>query len=126
MRRLLEERGDTAGLPQSVLETRFLRLIKRAHLPAPVCQYGIREHGRLIAVVDFAYPDLTIAIEVDGYRWHSGRHQWQRDLARRNEITKRGWRVIHVTAHDIEQRGEATARTIAEVLAQSRPSRRPR
>jgi very-short-patch-repair endonuclease len=58
----------------------------------------------VVAVVDFAYPDRRIAIEVDGYRWHAGRRRWERDLARRNALTALGWRVLHVTAADIEQR----------------------
>lgn len=123
MRRLLDARTEGAGAAQSVLETRLLRLLQRAGLPRPVSQHQIRDRGRLIAIVDFAYPDAKLAIEVDGYRWHSGRRQWQHDLERRNEITKRGWRVIHVTAKDLRDRPEATVEIITEAL---KPSRRPR
>ena len=80
--------------------------MKRARLPTPVPQYTVRDRGRVVAVVDFAYPDQRIAIEADGYRWHSGRSSWQRDLLRRNELTRLGWRVIHVTAHDLEHDSE--------------------
>ena len=112
IRRLLDARADADGAAQSVLETRLLRFLKRARLPTPACQYEIRDGGRLIAVVDFAYPDALLAIEADGYRWHSGRARWQRDLARRNALTKLGWRVIHVTAHDLDRRPKETMRTL--------------
>ena len=102
IRRLIDSRTGAAVRPQSVLETRFLRLLLRAGLPHPECQHQIREGGRLIAIVDFAYPDVRLAIEVDGYRWHSGRIRWQHDLQRRNELTRVGWHVLHVTAHDLE------------------------
>jgi very-short-patch-repair endonuclease len=116
IRRLLDARTATVGSPQSVLETRLLRLLRRAGLPTPECQHEIRDHGRLIAVVDFAYTEERLAIEADGYRWHSGRARWQHDLARRNELTKLGWRVIHVTAHDIVRRPDSTVQTVAAAL----------
>ncbi len=123
IRRLLDARTDANGQAQSVLETRFMRLLKRARLPTPVCQHQIRDRGRLVAIVDFAYPDLRLAIETDGYRWHSGRIAWQRDLARRNALTRLGWHVIHVTAEDIERRPDATVDVLAQALT---PERRPR
>jgi very-short-patch-repair endonuclease len=67
--------------------------------------------------VDFAYPDIRLAIEVDGYRWHAGRARWEHDLGRRNALTARGWSVIHVTSSDIERHPGKTVRVIAEALA---------
>ncbi|MGH2793297.1 MAG: DUF559 domain-containing protein [Actinomycetota bacterium] len=66
--------------------------------------------------VEFAYPDLQLAIEVDGYRWLSGKSTWQRDLHRRNELTRLGWHVIHVSANDIELRPNQTIETIRQAL----------
>ncbi|MGH2727495.1 MAG: endonuclease domain-containing protein [Actinomycetota bacterium] len=66
-------------------------------------------------------PDSLLAIEVDGYRWHSGRSRWETDLARRNRLTSRGWRVLHVTAADIEHRPDELTCTIAAALAQPQP-----
>jgi very-short-patch-repair endonuclease len=116
IRRLLDARAGGDRRPQSVLETRLMRLFKRAGLPIPACQHEIRDRGRLIAVVDFAYPSRLLAIEADGYRWHSGRARWQRDLARRNELTRLGWHVIHVTAEDLHRRHEVVVATIASAL----------
>ncbi len=102
--RVLNARAPVEPIPQSVLETRFLRLVERANLPGVERQYRVRDRGRSIGVVDFAYPELRIAIEIDGYRWHSGRAPWERDLARRNLLTALGWSVIHITSTDLEQR----------------------
>jgi hypothetical protein len=102
MRSLIDARvGDTA-VPQSVFETRLLRLLKGAGLPIPVLQHEISDRGRLIAVVDFAFPDVRLAVEAEGYRWHSGRRRFERDLARRNALTALGWRVVHVTWRDLD------------------------
>jgi very-short-patch-repair endonuclease len=125
VRELVDRRAGDPAIPESVLETRLLRLIEREGLPAPVRQYQVRERGRLIAIPDFAYPDLKLAIEADGYRWHSGREQWESDLARRNALTARGWRVVHVTYRDLEHRPDEVVRTIARALAGPPPGASP-
>ncbi|HEX9712877.1 MAG TPA: type IV toxin-antitoxin system AbiEi family antitoxin domain-containing protein [Actinomycetota bacterium] len=101
MRALLEARAPSDPPPESVLESRLLRVLRRARLPEPLPQYRIRSGGRTVAVVDFAFPDARLAIEADSYRWHSGRMPWEHDLARRNALTLLGWRVIHVTWRDL-------------------------
>lgn len=116
VRELLALRGGPGSTPQSVMETRFLQVLRRSRLPMPVCQYEIRDNGRVVAVPDFAYPDARLAIEVDGYRWHSGRARWQRDLERRNMLSTVGWQVIHVTSSDLEHRPLYVIDTIVGVL----------
>jgi very-short-patch-repair endonuclease len=101
LRTLLMERDPKTAPPESVLEARLVRLLRRARLPEPTRQFEVREQGELLARVDLAYPDVHLAIEADGYRYHSGRAAWQRDLERRNRLTSRGWRIIHVTWADI-------------------------
>ena len=116
IRTLVDARSGDPSVPQSVLETRFLRLVRRKRLPEPKSQHQVRDRGRLIAIVDFAYPDRGLAIEIDGYRWHSGRANWERDLARRNSLMSRGWRVIHITASDLERRAPEVVDQIADLL----------
>lgn len=119
VRALLDARMNKTTVPQSVLETRLLRMIKRAGLPAPRCQHEIKDRGKLIAIFDFAYPDVRLAIEADGYRWHTGRLRWEQDLARRNAVTARGWRMIHLTATDLERRPQEFVGTIAAALSRT-------
>jgi hypothetical protein len=101
LRTLLDARDTTRAIPESVLETKIFRVLKKAGLPTPVTQFEIRDGNQLIARVDFAFPHIRLAIEADGFRWHSGRQRWQHDLARRNALTNLGWRLIHVTWQDI-------------------------
>lgn len=98
--------AGSAGVPQSVFETRLLRVLKRAGLPQPELQYQIRDRGKLAAVVDFAFPKARLAVEAEGYRWHSGRLRFEHDLARRNRLTRLGWRVVHVTWRDLTERSD--------------------
>lgn len=120
IRTLLAARGPSS-VPQSVLETRLLRALRNAGLPEPVAQHEVRRGGRLLAVVDFAYPRVRLGIEADGYRWHSGRAQWEHDRYRLNELTVLGWRVVHVTWTDLSRRGPAVIETIREALAAEPP-----
>lgn len=110
LRGLLDERPRGTPAPESPLEGRVIRLLAEAGLPAPRRQFEIRDGGKLIARVDLAYPSSRLAIEADGYRYHSGRRAWERDLARRNALEALGWRVLHVTSEQLDHRR-------AEVLA---------
>lgn len=119
MRAVLNARDASAAVPESVFERRLLRTLRAARLPTPNLQHGIRSGGRLVAVVDFAYPDAKLGIEADGYRWHSGRVRWDRDRARRNRLTLLGWRIIHVTWTDLVRRPAHVIAAIRRALAES-------
>lgn len=103
---------------ESVLETLAFQALRRRRLPEPVRQFEIRDpSGVVVARVDFAYPAERIAIEADGYAWHSGRIRWERDLARRNWITALGWRVLHVTWRELMRDPDGFAQRVADLLA---------
>ena len=91
----------SAGGTDSVLETRFLQLIRRSSLPAPRRQYEVRDGCTFIARVDFAYPEIRLAIEIDGYRFHSSRSQLRRDHRRMNLLQRAGWLILFVSAEDL-------------------------
>jgi very-short-patch-repair endonuclease len=65
--------------------------------------------------LDFAYPDLMLAIEADSYLWHASLADWQRDRARNNELVVLGWSilpltydlVVHIPAEAARQVGRA-------------------
>ena len=115
MRLILDDR-EGISVPASVFETRLLRLLKRAGLPSPTLQYQVRSPGRLVAVVDFAWPDSRLALEADGFRWHSGRARFEHDRARRNELTLLGWRIIHVTWIDLTRRPDVVIDSVGQAL----------
>lgn len=122
MRRLLSARPHGYVPPESPLEGKVWNLLLRAGLPRPVRQHRVFDGGRVIARVDLAYPDALVAIEVDGYRWHSGRHAWKDDLARRNHLTALGWRVLHVTHDDLTARPDEVVDHLRALLSDRTPS----
>lgn len=113
-RELVEQRAPGSPLQDSVLETRMLRLLRDAGFE-PVAQYRIRLPDRDV-FVDFAFPEARIAIEVDGYRWHSGVDRWRSDLDRRTALGALGWLVLHFTARDLAERPDHIVRTVARAL----------
>ena len=116
IRSMLEARDASSAVPESVLETRLLNLLKRHRLPAPLGQYPIHDETGLVGRIDFAWPDAKLALEGDGFRWHSGRSRFESDRLRRNRLTLLGWRVVHVTwtqmNHDPDSVAEAVRRAL--------------
>lgn len=116
LRHLIEERLD-AGISESELETRLLRALREEGLPLPVSQYEIWHEGRLVARVDFGYPEVKLAIEAYGRRHHSLWSDQEHDLARQNEIIALGWRIIVVTWARLHTSRPALMLTIRRALA---------
>lgn len=55
---------------------------------------GVLNHRQELKYIDVALPDKKIAIEYDGWYWHQGNEQ--RDKQRTNELLDSGWRVLVV------------------------------
>jgi hypothetical protein len=70
-------------------------------VPAPIPQWEVRTRsGLLIARVDFAWPDLCLALEYDG-QWHADRNQLARDRERIRNLNAAGWYVYPITRNDL-------------------------
>ncbi|MDP9072641.1 MAG: DUF559 domain-containing protein [Actinomycetota bacterium] len=111
LRRMLAERA-LVGVPQaSVLEVKALAMFQRAGLPVPRIEYRVGQDGEYR--LDFAYPVIKFAVEVDGYAWHSSPEQFQHDRARRNQLQRRGWVVLVYTWRDIVSEPVRVAQEIA-------------
>ncbi|HYD09571.1 MAG TPA: hypothetical protein VEA78_05660 [Acidimicrobiales bacterium] len=98
---------------ESDLEITALRAIVRAGLPMPVQQHRVVLRGKRRRI-DLAYPELKIAIELAGWRWHQGRQSFDDDKARANELVADGWRVLEFTsAHSAQELVRLVAATRA-------------
>ena len=92
-------------LAGSRLETFVRRTFARAGLPTPIPQYEIvARDGSFVGRVDFAFPEARLAIEVDGYAFHSSRKDWERDRVRQNEVVALGWFVLRTTKRQMTER----------------------
>ncbi|MEY9951702.1 hypothetical protein [Leifsonia sp. EB34] len=87
--------------PLSPQETRLRLLLVDAGLPEPELNYRVHRDGRLIAMVDLAYPARRIAIEYLGDLHRTDQKAFRDDVARRERLTECGWDVIFLTADDL-------------------------
>lgn len=99
---------------ESDLEMRVLRAIVGAELPEPQQQYRVTLAGRRCRI-DLAYPDLKVAIEVDGWEHHRTRTAFDGDRARENDLVAAGWRVLRFTS---QSEPAQIARVVAALIEQ--------
>lgn len=112
-RRAVDDRALGREVPDSVLEARMARLLRAQGLPAPRFQFWVTKELR----VDFAYPELLVAIEVDGFAIHGTASAMTADFVRQNRLVELGWTVIRFTWQQVVRQPESVARTILVTLA---------
>lgn len=96
-----------------VFEARMARLLAEHGLPAVVPEHEVwTDGGAFVARVDFAYPQLRLAIEVDGFAAHSGVDAFRRDRSRQNALVAAGWTVLRFTWTEVDGGAPHVASTI--------------
>jgi len=103
MRALLEARGPGFHPGGSDPERRMLQVLVAAGLPAPVPQHRVRT-GRRTYRVDAAYPDYRIAIEYEGFDFHTQRTAFDDRYERDRALRTARWLVVYVTNRTTEPR----------------------
>jgi len=111
------------GKLESVGESRFWHLCWRQGLPMPIPQYEVRdEYGRVVAIVDFAWPELGLFVEFDGklkYKAPDRDGETVVDVVlrekRREELVCRitGWRCVRVIWSELYRPEQTAARVRA-------------
>lgn len=101
----------------SPLETDLRLLLNDAGLPEPALDVEVRDpDGRLIAILDAAYPGPRVAIEAEGDHHRTDAAQWARDIERQAALTARGWEVVRVTSAHIRGRERRAVSTVRDAL----------
>jgi hypothetical protein len=115
-RRLRELLAMDAGpaFTRSEAEARFLLLVRRAGLVAPLCNVLVRGFE-----VDFFWPAERLVAEIDGYAFHASRSAFERDRDRDAALLAAGVRVVRVTWRRLVREPEAVVARIAQALARS-------
>ena len=91
----------------------------------PTRQHPVAHDGRTIHV-DFAYPELRLAIEFDSLRWHTGRGKLDNDADRRNLLRAAKWDLVTVTYTMVKHRAAETASLICDAYARLFVRERPK
>ncbi|MFL6121621.1 endonuclease domain-containing protein [Actinophytocola sp.] len=96
------------GLSESPAESWLLLGLFDAGLPIPAQQVPVTDvDGHVLYRLDFAWEELRVALEYDGFAAHVGRGL--RDAARENDLRRLGWTVIRATAADLKDPAELHA-----------------
>jgi very-short-patch-repair endonuclease len=119
LREVLENRALGDEISDSGLEEAMAKLYADHDVERPQFQYSVWLDDRW-RFIDFSYPELKIAIEVDGYESHTRYDRFQDDRVRGNELELEGWLVLHFTRQMILRRQAYVARTTRQALARRR------
>jgi len=116
IRRLLDARiGEV--IPAGVLNARMQSLLRQAGLPRLEVEYVVRDaHGGFLAVVDFASPEHLLALEVDGYEFHSAPKALHDRNVRDRLLADDGWLTLHFDWHELDRQDPRVADQIRRQL----------
>lgn len=100
LRRLLSEHQREDEVPDSALESMGIELaLATGRKPKLHCK--VLEGAQLIAEVDFAWPEVRLCVELDGWTQHGTRAAFVRDRARDRALLRLGWVVLRFTWQDV-------------------------
>lgn len=110
IRTLLEADREPLFL-RSEAERRLLQRIRGAGLPEPDANVVVNGFE-----VDFFWPHERLIVEVDGRRFHSGDHAFERDRDRDATLVAAGYRTMRVTWRQITARSPRLLVRIGQAL----------
>jgi very-short-patch-repair endonuclease len=113
IRRLFEASADGAAAESERL---LHRLLRAAGLRRWRANYRVVSGGRIVAVVDIAFVAARVAIELDGFAYHSDVDRFRRDRKRQNALVALGWTVLRYTWDDLKNRPDEIVAEIVEIL----------
>ncbi|OBB12157.1 hypothetical protein A5761_22485 [Mycolicibacterium setense] len=103
-RRLLIAAADGA---RSEAERLLIKLLREARITGWKANYRL---GRY--VIDVVFRAYKLAIETDGWAFHSDQEDFQKDRVKQNEIALMGWQVLRFTWLDLT---EYPQRVVSEI-----------
>ena len=116
-RRLARAASLTRCGVRSAQETRLRLLLLRGGLPEPEVNADLLdERGGFLAECDLVFREQRVVVEYEG-DGHRERRQFRKDVHRYERLQELGWRVVRVTADDLEQRPAETVARIRKALA---------
>jgi very-short-patch-repair endonuclease len=113
LRKVLDRR--TFALTDSELERRFMPLIARAGLPAPMTQQHVNGFR-----VDFFWPELGLVVETDGLRYHRTASQQSRDHVRDQAHVASGLTVLRFSHAQVRFEAAKVVSTLRAVAHRCR------
>ena len=119
-RELIEERDSRYEKIRGPSEIDALALFDGTRLPVAEVDYEIWYQGRLLARADFAYPEVKLAIEIDGYSVHTNKTDRDYDRKRDRRLEAIGWTVIRFSWEELRNNPQVVIDDIRHVLERLR------
>lgn len=94
-----------------MLELNFLMFCREEGLPTPLVNHMYEGFE-----VDACWPEAKLVVELDSWKFHSGRDSFERDRAKSSDLQAVGLRVIQVTDRRLKQERSKVASTIRGLL----------
>lgn len=116
LKALVHEYQGGDGPTESELEQRVLDVLEAHDLPRPVKQQVVKAHDR-VRRLDFRFPGTRVVLEADGYAFHAGLADFERDRTRANALVARGFIVLRWTWRALEQHPHHLVEELERVLA---------
>lgn len=120
LRRLEQLLLDDEPVPPSELERRAVALFRRGRLPAWVSQYRPPWYDGVRGVVDIAWPEFRVVVELDGRRWHATTQAHVEDRRRDRLAAQHGWLTLRFGWQEIVERPDAVIEECRAMLASRR------
>jgi very-short-patch-repair endonuclease len=113
LRRVIMAHADRREVTDSDFELLFLAFLREHAMREPVLHHRVLDGDRFVAEVDLCFPDLKIAIELDG-SVHLQDEVREKDLRRQNDLVLLGWTILRFTWKRFTELPEAV---LAEIRA---------
>ena len=114
MRTLLRRTGDGA---HSELERLAVATLEAAGITGFKPNLTVRLSDGQLAEIDIAFADRRVALELDGFAFHSSAHAFRYDRKRGNRLMADGWTVRRFTWDDLLYDPEGFITTVLELLS---------
>lgn len=82
--------------------------LRRRGLVGWVAPHRVADERGHVHAVDVAFPALRLAVEIDGWAWHTDPARFGADRRAWNRLERQGWHLLHLTADDVLLHLEAT------------------
>lgn len=111
---------EVAGGVRSAAEGKAHEIVSRSHLPRPRWNEEVVVGGVFVGVADAYWPELGVALEIDGTRWHSTPVDLRRTQAKQRRYASVGLLLVSIAPADLVADPEAFLRLLASTLAAAR------
>ncbi len=114
----LAARMITSEEADSPAEALLGELLVRHGLPTPVLHHVVTSSAGATFELDWSYPALMVAFELDGYGVHLRSYEaFERDRIRRNELVLDGWQILNFTKRMLTNKPKTVVDHVTRAIA---------